>query len=190
MILYGGNIYDSREQDRLLDEMEGYINHTLAEKTLTAEQVIGAIDRLGKEIAGGKFDRLTDALQTEHPERYKLLAASLLSRENLEFKIETELGGIPGAYITAPPGGLASMEVRTMPLGVIMVAKLRQAKGVLQTAGLICEPGKRALFTELFSRCGVTRVTSAGNMSAYFCGEAHDGEYPLRRYIRTVNVEI
>lgn len=432
MILYGGDLYDSREQDRLLDDMETYINYTLSKKTLASEKVIAAIDRLGKEIAGGKFDKQLTSLQADNPERYKLLAASLLSRENMEFKMKTELGGISSFYITAPPGGLAPIQVKTMPLGVIfhiaagnmdglpafslaeglltgninilklpqadnglsleiisrlialepalrdfifvfdtpstdlsamqrmaaladgiavwggdaavsavralapvgakliewghklgfcyisginkletkeaelaalaehiaatgqllcsscqtvfidtenlaeldefcreflpfleaaaakysrksigerayqtlirhteyleeiigqsrdnaneyrglgcrlivcpdsrlelspmlcsvlvkrlpeknIVMELRQKKGVLQTAGLICEPGKRASFTELFSRCGVTRITSAGNMSSYFCGESHDGEYPLRRYIRTVNMEI
>ena len=36
----------------------------------------------------------------------------------------------------------------------------------------------------------MTRVTRAGSMSAAFPGEAHDGEYPLRRYVRVVDVEL
>lgn len=66
---------------------------------------------------------------------------------------------------------------------------LRRQKGRLQTAGLICAPEKREALTGLLARAGVTRVTRAGSMSASFPGEAHDGEYPLRRYLRVVDVE-
>jgi hypothetical protein len=66
---------------------------------------------------------------------------------------------------------------------------LRRAKGTLQTAGLICLPDRRAALTDLLARAGVTRIMRAGHMSITFCGEAHDGEYPLRRYMRVVNIE-
>ena len=32
---------------------------------------------------------------------------------------------------------------------------------------------------------GVTRVTDPGDMSRQLPGEAHDGDFPLRRYLRT-----
>lgn len=428
MILYGGIIYDNSEQDRLLAKIEPYINQTLSKKTLRAETVISAIDRLGKEIVSGKYDELINSLQTDNPQQYKLLAAAMLSRENLTFKLKTELGNITEEYTTSPPEGLPAIKVKTMPLGVIfhiaagnmdglpafslaeglltgninllklpqadnslslkiisqlidfepvladyifvfdtpstdfcamqrmaeladgicvwgsnatisavrnlapvgtkliewghklgfcyiskhgdltdelsalaehiaatkqllcsscqtifidtedesdlhkfcmqflplletatarhrsqsigerayltllhhteyleeiidtkqsnekeyrgngcrlivrsdselelspmmccvlvkrlpkekIVSTLRQKKGFLQTAGLICDPEKYTDLTELFSRCGITRITNSGTMSGYFSGEAHDGEYPLRRYIRTVNIE-
>ena len=66
---------------------------------------------------------------------------------------------------------------------------LRTAKGTLQTAGLLCPPGERDSLTELLLRAGVNRVTRAGNLSAAFPGEAHDGEYPLRRYTRIADIE-
>ena len=66
---------------------------------------------------------------------------------------------------------------------------LRRQKGRLQTAGLLCAPEKREALTGLLARSGATRVTRAGSMSASFPGEAHDGEYPLRRYVRVVDVE-
>lgn len=66
---------------------------------------------------------------------------------------------------------------------------LRRKKGYLQTAGLICTPEKRVMLTNLLARCGVVRITRAGTMSELFSGEAHDGDYPLRRYVRMVNVE-
>lgn len=426
MILYRGKIFDSAEQDRILAEMEPYINRTLSEKTLPAEKVIDAIARLGKEIAEGTHDTLLATLQADDPRRYKLLAAAMLSRENLELKLKTEL------YGTTSPDSPPAIQVKMMPLGVIfhiaagnmdglpafslaeglltgninilklpqadngisleiisrlialepalkdyifvfdtpssdiramqrmaeladgicvwggedavkavrslaptgakliewghklgfcyiadpgnpecltselsllaehiaetkqllcsscqtiflnteeesdllkfceaflplleaasakhrsgtigerayltlmrhteyleeligqshnasgeyrgtgcrlivrsdselelspmmcsvlvkrlpedqIVSVLRRKKGLLQTAGLICAPEKRDAFTKLFARCGVTRITTPGNMSAYFNGEAHDGEYALRRYVRMVDIEV
>lgn len=70
-----------------------------------------------------------------------------------------------------------------------LLPTLRRAKGTLQTAGLICAPEHRAALCDLLARAGVTRVMRAGHMSVSFCGEAHDGEYPLRRYTRVVNIE-
>ena len=67
---------------------------------------------------------------------------------------------------------------------------LRRKKNYLQTAGLICSVDQREHLTELLLRSGVVRITGAGNMSASFAGEAHDGEYPLQRYLRIVNEEI
>ena len=69
-----------------------------------------------------------------------------------------------------------------------MMDILRQSKGYLQTAGLICSPADRVRFTEMLMRCGVTRILTAGRMSDTFLGEAHDGEYPLRRYTRIVDI--
>lgn len=71
-----------------------------------------------------------------------------------------------------------------------MISTLRSSKGYLQTAGLICERKSRSRLTELLLRSGVNRVMRAGTMSASFCGEAHDGEYPLRRYLRVANIEM
>ena len=79
--------------------------------------------------------------------------------------------------------------VKPLPKSEI-VNTLRKSKGYLQTAGLICTRGKRAELTDLLIRCGVNRIMTAGNMSVSFCGEAHDGEYPLRRYMRVVNIEV
>lgn len=431
MILYRGALYDHAAQDRILTELESHINHTLAEKTLDAETVIAAIDALGKEIASGAHDALLASLSSDEPRRYKLLAAAMLSRENLEWKLQTELcrtsscdnivlsdrqpairsrmmplgvlfhiaagnmDGLPAYglaeglltgninilklpqadsglslavisrliaiepaladYITvfdtpstdihamqrmaaladgisvwggeaavsavrslAPTGAkliewghklgfcylanaqalnritaeltalaehiaatrqllcsscqtiylntedeadlhrfcesflplleaavlahrsgtvgerayltlmhhtqyleqligapqstadeyrkagcsltvcrdselelspmMCSVLVKRLPREQI-VPVLRRKKGLLQTAGLICDPAERDTYATLFARCGVTRITTAGNMSAYFPGEAHDGEYALRRYVRMVDME-
>lgn len=70
-----------------------------------------------------------------------------------------------------------------------LLPTLRRQKGRLQTAGLICSPEQREALAGLLARAGLTRVTHAGSMSASFPGEAHDGEYPLRRYLRVVDIE-
>ena len=69
-----------------------------------------------------------------------------------------------------------------------MMQILRRSKGYLQTAGLICPAEERVSLTDLLIRCGLNRVLPAGEMSAAYIGESHDGEYALRRYTRTVNV--
>ena len=71
-----------------------------------------------------------------------------------------------------------------------IIRTLRNAKGFLQTAGLICDKTDRAKLTDLLLSAGVTRITQAGNMSAYFSGESHDGDYPLSRYTRKINIEL
>ncbi len=113
MILYKGNLFDSAEQDRILSEMEPYINHTLTKKSLSAETVIAAIDALGREIAAGKQDALLATLPSDAPMQYKLLAAAMLSRENLEWKLQTELGS------TAPSNNQSAIRSQIMPLGVL-----------------------------------------------------------------------
>ena len=82
----------------------------------------------------------------------------------------------------------ASCLVKRLPAGK-MAPVLRGAQGRLQTAGLVCAPEKRAALAQTLARCGVVRITRAGSMSHTLCGEAHDGEYPLRRYVRLVETD-
>ena len=84
---------------------------------------------------------------------------------------------------------MCNVLVKRLPRKDIM-RTLRNAKGFLQTAGLICDKADRAELTDLLLCAGVTRVTQAGNMSAYFFGESHDGDYPLSRYTRKINIEL
>ncbi len=82
----------------------------------------------------------------------------------------------------------ANVLVKLLPRAQLLPT-LRRQRGRLQTAGLICTPDRREALTDLLARAGVTRVTRPAGMSASFPGEAHDGEYPLRRYTRVVDVE-
>lgn len=63
---------------------------------------------------------------------------------------------------------------------------LRESKGVLQTAGLLCPEEMRPELAGRLFRGGVTKVTRAGTMSSFFFGESHNGEFPLQRYVRIV----
>ncbi len=77
--------------------------------------------------------------------------------------------------------------VKPLPQAALL-AGLRRSKGYLQTAGLICPDDRREALTELLIRSGVNRIMRPGEMSGTFPCEAHDGEYPLQRYTRIVNV--
>ena len=79
--------------------------------------------------------------------------------------------------------------VKPLPRGRL-IRTLKPRKGRLQTAGLICPPEERAELTALLARAGVNRITAPGHMSDSLPLEAHDGEYPLRRYVRAVDIEI
>lgn len=80
------------------------------------------------------------------------------------------------------------LSVKRLPSENIMRV-LRQKKGYLQTAGLLCDGGDFGQLSELLIRSGVNRVTTLGHMSESFVGESHDGEYSLRRYVRMANIE-
>ena len=81
-----------------------------------------------------------------------------------------------------------SVLVKRLPREEVLSA-LFPFRGRLQTAGLLCPPGEREALTALLARAGVNRITAPGHMSRAFPGEAHDGEHPLRRYVRLVDVE-
>ncbi len=82
----------------------------------------------------------------------------------------------------------ANVLVKPLPRDRI-IPVLRRAKPYLQTAGLGCEPSEREALLGLLVRAGLTRVTQPGSMSDGIPGEAHDGSYPLQRYLRIVNIE-
>ena len=83
-----------------------------------------------------------------------------------------------------------SIPVKRLPeKNLLPTLRRGESKGRLQTAGLICPDEDRGRLTDLLLRAGLTRVTAPARMSAPFPGESHDGEYPLRRYVRAADVE-
>ena len=67
---------------------------------------------------------------------------------------------------------------------------LFEARYYLQTAGVICPSEEREELIDILVKCGLTRITRGADMSAFFPGEAHDGEYALDRYMKLVNIEV
>jgi len=66
---------------------------------------------------------------------------------------------------------------------------LRPYKNYLQTVGLLCGESELQPISDMLFRTGVVRVCPGENMSATYCGAPHDGEYPLRRYVKVINIE-
>lgn len=78
--------------------------------------------------------------------------------------------------------------VKPLPRKNIIKA-LKGKKGHLQTVGLICADGERDELVDIFTKTGLTHIARPQNMSQMLPGGTHDGEYPLRRYSRIVEVE-
>lgn len=111
---------------------------------------------------------------------------------------EINSGVLRGRGVSVIPSSDSNLELSPMMCNVLvkplprdeMAGMLYRSRYYLQTAGLICPDEDRADITEILLKGGLIRVTRAANMSAYFPGECHDGEYALGRYMRTVNIEM
>ncbi|WP_215697351.1 acyl-CoA reductase [Clostridium sp. MCC353] len=69
-----------------------------------------------------------------------------------------------------------------------IVETLRDKKGYLQTAVLVCGQKDRAELTSLLVRAGVVRIRPGEEMDTLYPGQPHDGEYPLIRYSRVIDL--
>ncbi len=70
-----------------------------------------------------------------------------------------------------------------------IISALKAHRGHLQTVGLVCEEDERNVLEDKLLKAGVTRITRTGHMSQTIPGEAHDGEYPLQRYVKITETE-
>lgn len=70
-----------------------------------------------------------------------------------------------------------------------IVATIRPYKNHLQTVGLLCADDERDLICGRLFKTGVVKISPPERMSEGYCGEPHDGEYPLRRYTKIVNIQ-
>lgn len=122
MILYRGKIYPSKEQNRLLERLEGEVTSVLQRPALAAETVIAACDSLARQVLDGAFDTIIAGLGLD---RHFTLAqaaaaASLLRRDSLEFKLSLELGtGWAGPKTVMPPHSGLTITKEVLPLGVL-----------------------------------------------------------------------
>lgn len=122
MILYRGEIHNTKEQNRLLDGLEEIITEVLQRPAPTAETVIAACDGLARRVLSGEFDGIIAALGLDR--RFTLAqaaaAANLLRRDSLEFKLNLELGpDWPGAKTVTPPHSGLTLTKEVLPLGVL-----------------------------------------------------------------------
>jgi hypothetical protein len=78
--------------------------------------------------------------------------------------------------------------VRPLPRSELLPT-LRPYKNYLQTVGLLCGPSELQPISDILFSTGVVRVCPGENMSLTYCGAAHDGEYPLRRYTKIADIE-
>lgn len=117
MILFDGMTYESSEQNRLLSLLKKKIP-TLLGKTLSPEVVIEAVECLREDLLAGRFDDLLTSFPKDIVETYKEQAVTLLSKEHLHLKLDTELGSTK-EYVTEPIEGFSQIRVKKVPLGVL-----------------------------------------------------------------------
>lgn len=67
-----------------------------------------------------------------------------------------------------------------------IIRVLKPYKNLLQTVSINSNIKSKKTIISYLARAGVTRITALGDNSRIISGESHDGEYPLRRYLRIV----
>ena len=118
MILFDGQLCESSEQERLLNELERKIPEILMREPLSPDVVIEAVTCLRADLLSGVFDELLTSLPEDTVDTYKKQAEMLLSEGELRKKLSTELGNTE-EYVTDPVTGFSRIRVRKMPLGVL-----------------------------------------------------------------------
>ena len=133
-------------------------------------RTLGAAAELTLRTYTDKLERVLDGGASQ---KWKSPLCSLLPKQDMELELSPMF---------------ANVLVKRLPRKEIMPV-LRRGKQYLQTVGLSCAEADRDTLIEAFSRAGLTRITRPGEMSAALPGEAHDGVYPLRQHLRTVDIE-
>jgi len=75
------------------------------------------------------------------------------------------------------------------PLKRENILALRRYKNYLQTAALMSKPAEYNDLAENLIKAGVVKVCDGFEMSNYASGEAHDGVYALRCYVKLVSIQ-
>jgi len=78
--------------------------------------------------------------------------------------------------------------IKPLPRQEILRA-LHPYKNHLQTVGLLCRDDERRVLAPLFFKTGVVRITAGERMSRPQPNTPHDGEYPLRRYVKFTSLD-
>lgn len=90
--------------------------------------------------------------------------------------------------VLAPSYQFRNCWVRPLPRSRLL-SILSRYKSHLQTAALVCEHRDRDALEALLAKTGLVRITSGERMSAGYCGQPHDGDFPLRRYMKRMSYE-
>ena len=118
MILYKGEVYENKEQERLISSLKEDMLSTLENgKTLSYEEVINACDKLYQRVMNHEFDHivlpLLDMVNMPYSsfERY----AKYFSKEGLLKKIDFELGELKNGKLELDENNERYYE----PLGIL-----------------------------------------------------------------------
>ena len=118
MILYKGEIYENKEQDKLIASLyEDMINTLSFDKHPSIDSVINACDRLYKRIMNHEFDEIALPLLKALNIPYSALDhyASYFSKEGLTKKVDIELGELKNGELSLDKDNLRRIE----PLGIL-----------------------------------------------------------------------
>ena len=86
-------------------------------------------------------------------------------------------------------GAIMYRNIWVKPLKRDKLLGLRRYKNYLQTAALLCADSDKKALSEALLRAGVVKISDGFEMSNYAAGEAHDGVFALRGYVRVVSVQ-
>lgn len=125
------------------------------------------------------------------------------AKVTLEQHTQSMLSMFDGTHIYAKGGvSLHVMHDTALQSGMLMrnawvkrlqrekiLQTLKSEKGYLQSAALLCSNTDYNELCTMFTRTGIARIRNAKNIQNSYGGEPHDGEYPLRRYVRIVSKE-
>ena len=111
MILANGILYDTKEQNKVLDGLKDKLTATLTGAPLERETVVNAFDSLGKDLAAGKLNDLIDSIDLDGKDYYLDMMGDMMSRKFLEDKIALEL--------YSDLKGSDRIKTKQIPLGVI-----------------------------------------------------------------------
>ena len=129
----------------------------------------------------------------------KLFTSARITLELYHKEIEAKRTGMrifkgESCSITASPD--SSLETSIMyrniwvkPLKRDKILTLRRYKNYLQTAALLCNGQEYEELAGKLVQAGLVKVSDGFEMSNYAAGEAHDGVFALRGYLRVVSVQ-
>lgn len=194
-------MFDGSEEHR--EELYALAKHICETKQLLCSSCQGIFvdtdDETMLQAAGEQFVKILEVVNRSFPQeaigvRGKMSIA--LYNEQLEAKTTGRriLRGVGVSVLVDSEQSLTlsymfkNCWIKPLPRKNI-VKVLKGKRGYLQTVGLLCDGDEREELVDLLIKAGVTRIAGSADMSYMAPGAAHDGEYPLRRYSRIVEVE-